>query len=121
MLAVAKLDAGNRNAVIGVAVEAVRTETVTFEDGREYVDFTPVAGASAPDSYLVIITGGLAPAVNVASLTLVADGKIGDKIAISVSGAMKLSSREADEIVVGKVAGPIDEATGTMPMFIDID
>ena len=57
MLAVAKLDASNRKAVIGVAVEAVRTETVTFEDGREYVDFTPVAGVIAPDSYLVIITG----------------------------------------------------------------
>lgn len=121
MLAVAKLNAGNRNAVIGVAVETILAETVTFEDGSEYVDFASVAGASAPDGYLVIITNGLAPAVNVSSLAHVADGEIGDKIAIAVSGEMKLSSNAANEIVVGKVAGPIDEKTGTMPMFIDID
>ena len=121
MLAVARLDADNRKAVIGVAVGAFAAETITLEDGSEIIDFAPVAGAIAPDSYLVIITGGLAPAVNVTSLALVAEGEIGDKIAVSVSGAMVLSSRDADGIVVGKMAGPIDAATGTLPMFIDID
>ena len=65
-----KLDASNRNAVIGVAKEAISAETVAFEDGSEYVDFAPTAGVIAPNSYLVIITDGLAPAVNVSSLAL---------------------------------------------------
>ncbi len=91
MLAVAKVDASNRNAVIGVAKEAVSAETVAFEDGSEYVDFAPTAGVIAPNSYLVIITDGLAPAVNVSSLALVANGEIGDKIALSTSGEMRTS------------------------------
>ncbi len=121
MLAVARLDASNRNGVIGVAKEAIWAETITFEDGSTYVDFAPVAGDIAPDGYLVIITDGLAPAVNVTSLALVTNTQIGDKIAISVSGEMGLSSAVVDGIVVGKVAGPIDEKTGTLPMFINID
>ena len=121
ILAVAKVDASNRNAVIGVAKEAVSAEILTLEDGTVYIDFAPVAGVIAPDSYLVIITDGLAPAVNITSLTLGADGAIGEKIAISVSGQMGLSTSVADGIVVGKVAGPIDRDNGTVPMFIDID
>ena len=121
MLSVARLDASNRNGVIGVAKEAIRAETITFEDGSTYVDFAPVAGDIAPDGFLVIITDGLAPAVNVTSLALVTNTQIGDKIAISVSGEMGLSSAVVDGIVVGKVAGPIDEKTGTLPMFINID
>jgi hypothetical protein len=121
ILAVAKVDASNRNAVIGVAKEAVSAEILALENGTVYIDFTPVAGVIAPDSYLVIITDGLAPAVNVTSLTLVADGVIGEKIAISVSGQMGLSNSVADGIVVGKLAGPIDYDNGTVPLFIDID
>jgi hypothetical protein len=121
MLAVARIDANNRKAVIGVAKEAVSAETIALEDGGEYVDFAPVAGVIAPDSYLVIVTDGLAPAVNVTSLALIADGEIGDKIAISVNGQMRLSVNETDGVVVGKLAGPIDEEKGTVPMFIDID
>lgn len=121
MLAVAKIDANNRNAVIGAAKEAVSTETITLEDGSEYIDFAPAAGVIAPNSYLVIITDGLAPAVNVTSLALVAEGAIGDKVALSANGQMEFSNGVADGIVVGKVAGPIDDGNGTVPMFIDID
>ncbi len=121
MLAVAKIDANNHNAVIGVAKEAISAATVAFEDGSEMIDFTPASGLIAPGGYLVIITGGLAAAVNTTSLALVAGGEIGDKIALSTSGEMALSRSAAGEIVVGKIAGPIDEAKGTMPMFIDID
>ncbi len=121
MLAVAKVDATNRNAVIGVAKEAVLASGVVLEDGSESVDFTPVTGTIAPDSYLVIITDGLAPAVNLTSLARVADGVIGDKIALSANGQMALLSSEVDGIVVGKIAGPINETKGTIPMFIDID
>ncbi len=121
MLAVAKVDANNRSAVIGVAKQAVAAAIIAFEDDSESMDFAPVAGASAPDSYLIIVTDGLAPAVNLTSLAFVANMQIGSKMAVSASGEMALSSSAADEIVVGKVAGPIDEATGTIPIFIDID
>ena len=121
MLAVAKIDPNNRNAVIGVAMKAVTAETITLEDDSEYIDFAPVGGVIAPNSYLVIVTDGLAPAVNLSSLALLTDWEIGNKLAISASGEMGVSSGEADGIVVGKVAGPIDRANGTIPLFIDID
>jgi hypothetical protein len=121
MLAVAKVDATNYNAVIGVAKEAITTEIVAFEDGSEYTDFSPASGQIAPGGYLVIITQGLAPAVNLTSLSLFASGQIGDKIALSDDGQMALSSNEPDGIIVGKVAGPIDETNSAMPLFIDID
>ncbi len=35
MLAVAKVDANNRNAVIGVAKEVVLAEIIVFEDGSK--------------------------------------------------------------------------------------
>jgi len=121
MLGVAKVDASNRNAIIGVAKEAVAAEMEAFEDNSEYTDFTPAAGTIAPNGYLVIITDGLAPAVNLTSLALVADGQIGDKIGIASSGEMSLSFNQADDIVIGKIAGAIDKTNGTIPMFIDID
>ena len=121
MLAVAKIDATNRNAVIGVATEAVTAETITLEDDSKIIDFTPSDDVIAPGSYLVIVTGGLAPAVNLNSLTLLTTWEIGDKIAVSPSGGLGLLSGQADAIAVGKVAGPIDKANGTIPLFIDID
>ena len=121
MLAVAKVDASNSKAVIGVASEAVAAETIVLEDESEIIDFAPIVGVIAPNSYLVIITEGLAPAVKLGSMTREASWEIGDKIAISTSGDMKRSSGEVDGIVVGKVVGPIDAVNGTIPLFIDID
>lgn len=122
MLGVAKVDVSNRNAVIGVAKEAILAQTISFDDGHTYLDFSPTDGAIAPNGYLVIITDGLAPAVNVSSLALVADGAIGEKIAISVGGDMRLAADGSDNmVVVGRVAGSVDEENNTVPMFIDID
>lgn len=121
MLGVAKLDASNRHAVIGVAKEAISYETIALDDGSEYVDFAPDTGSITPSSYLVIITGGLAPAVNVSSLALLTDGAIGDKVSLSANGNMVMSASVNDGTVVGKMAGPIDEAAGTIPLYIDID
>ncbi len=142
MLAVAKVNDGNSSAVIGVAKEAVSHEIVALEDGNEYVDFAPTVGAVAPNSYLVIITDGLAPAVNLAGLTsagagspegssadvssadmttLSATWKIGSKIEISQDDGIGLSSGVEDTIVLGKVAGPMDPDNGSIPVFIDID
>lgn len=121
MLAVAKVDASNRNAVIGVAKEAVAAEIMAFEDDSEILDFAPIAGASAPSGYLVIVTDGLAPAVNLSSLAIVSEWEIGSKVAMGGNGEIGMSSSAAEEIVVGKVAGPINTSNGTVPMFIDID
>jgi hypothetical protein len=121
MLAVARLDATNRNGVIGVAKQAVDSAMVTLEDGSHYLDFTPVDGVAAPNGFLVIITGGLAPAVNIDSLAQVGGGQIGDKMTVTTNGEMALSTSEVSAIVVGKLAGPVDPVTGTVPLFIDID
>ena len=121
MLGVAKVDANNRNAVIGVAKQAISARTVALQDGREYIDFGPTTGIVEPDSYLVIITSGLAPAVNLTSLASIAGGRVGDKIALTNSNELGLSSYQANGIVIGKMAGAVDEIKGTIPLFIDID
>ena len=122
MLAVAKVDASNLNAVIGVAGEAFSAEIITHADGRQTNNFAEAGSTAAPNSYLGIITDGLAPAVNVSSLTLVTDGAIGDKLSLSTTGELGLlSMSETPGVVVGKMAGPIDVESGTVPIFIDID
>ena len=124
LLAVAKVDATNQSAVIGVAVEAYTAETMTHDDGSQTIGFSSTSDAITPNSYLTIITDGLAPAVNVSSLALVTDGAIGDKLSLSRSGELGLLSigeSETPGVVVGKIAGPIDVESGTVPIFIDID
>lgn len=121
MLAVAKLDADNRNAVIGVAKESISAQKIAFEDGGETFDFAPVSGSAASGDFLVIITAGLAPAVNLSNARQVTDWQIGDKLTLSSSGEMARSSRDGEEVVVGRVAGPIDATQGTVPLFINID
>lgn len=121
MLGVAKLDISNRNAVIGVARNGLAIETRTIENGREYVDFSPSAGDILPDGYLVIITQGLAPAVNAASLELLAGGKVGDKVALSLQGQMALARNSANGLVIGRIAGSRSETAGTIPLFLSID
>lgn len=131
MLGVAKLDASNQNAVIGVARQAVLNKTVTLEDGSKHVDFQPTTGSIESKNYLVIVTGGLAPAVNISSLAMLTKGRIGDKIAlagqadgelaVALSSEVSRSPYQAPAIVIGKMAGPVDETNGTVPVFIDID
>lgn len=121
MLAVAKVDATNQHAVIGVAKEMVTAVSVALDDGSDYIDFSPATGTIAPNDYLIIITAGLAPAVNLDSLALITNGQIGDKITLSSAGQLTLSDHTANNITVGKIAGSIDEVTGTIPVFIDID
>lgn len=131
MLGVAKLNASNQNAVIGVAKQAILNKTLAGEDGSVYVDFQPATGSIESKNYLVIVTSGLAPAVNLSSLELLSEGKIGDKIsltaqtngevALSLSNGINRMSYESNTIVIGKIAGMIDETNSTIPMFIDID
>ena len=121
LLGVAKLDSSNRNGVIGVASGAISAETVTAADGSSRIDFAPSNSAITPNSHLVIITDGLAAAVNVTSLTRDASWQIGDRIALTATAAMGRTDDADDTISIGKVAGPIDSETNTIPVFIDID
>ena len=121
MLAVAKVNAENRNAVIGVAAKAFAVNKIAVEGGNEQIDFVPKSGMIAPDDYLVIITEGLAPAVNLDSLAVAATLQVGDKAAISASGAVTAAGVDVDQIEIGKVAGLVDEVGGTVALFVDID
>ena len=121
MLAVAKVDASNGHGVIGVATGAFSADLLTHENGRQTNNFTEAGSKSNPNSYLGIITNGLAPAVNLHSLANITSWQVGDKIVVSSTGEMGLMSNETDGIVIGKVAGQIDEETGTVPLFINID
>jgi len=121
MLAVAKIDAANRSAVIGVAVQAISVETIVLEDERQQVDFVPIAGPIRPNSHLVIVTAGLAPAVNLNNLSVLTKVEIGEKATLATNSEVERSSGEIVRIAVGKIAGPIDTANGTVPLFIDID
>ncbi len=118
MLAVAKVNDANRNGVIGVAAESMSVATRIFEDESEQIDFTPAIGASEPNGYLVIITDGLAPAVNLNSLAVATGWQIGDKVALSTSGELARSSRGLDGPAIGKVAGALDEAAGTVLILL---
>ena len=122
ILGVAKVDADNSNAVIGVATAGIAVRNGLTEDGGDYVDFAPTVGVIKPNDYLVIITDGLAPAVNVSSLAMVSGGEIGNTVALSVDNGLRLSVADGSNgVVVGKLAGPVDDAAETVPIFIDID
>ncbi len=121
MLGIAKVDGENQKAVIGVAAELIVFNRVDHGGGIENADFSPAAGNIKSQSYLVIITDGLAPAVNLDAVGRQVSWEIGDKLAISTSGTFGRAAASEGAIVVGKVAGSIDAETGTIPLFIDID
>ncbi len=131
MLGVAQVDASNHGGVIGVAIEAMAAAKFALDDAQERLDFSPTTDPIVPQSYLVIITEGLAPAVNLRTLGRAATWEIGDRVAVSTTGEMERLNREIDghridkdgiaPIAIGKVAGPIDANSGTVPLFINID
>ena len=74
-------------------------ETVALEDGSSYTNFTQANDTTdtiAPKSYLVIITNGLAPAVNLTSLATDASWGVGEKLVLSANGEMKRAERQID-------------------------
>ena len=123
MLAVARLDANNRRAVIGVARQAFSAELISDPNGNEYVDFAPIAGprAIAPEGYLSVVTEGLASAVKLTGLVQASVWQIGDRIALSGSGESEPSRDAADAVSIGRLAAPVDPMTGTISIFVDID
>lgn len=135
MLAVAKVDATNRDAVIGVAKQAVSAEMFLDDDNSGSIGLEPVDGVIAPASYLVIVTSGLAPEVNLDSLAVLSDSqsgvetvdmaistmKVGSRMAVSTAGDIVPSIGATGGISIGRVAGPVNSANGTIPLFLKID
>ncbi len=119
ILGVARLDASNADAVIGVAEYAMSADPI--DDDGAGVDSAQMPGSVGPNGYVVVITSGLAPAVNITSLSVAGDVSIGETLALSASGEMRLSQDRAATVEIGRVIGPIDDASDTIPMFIDIE
>lgn len=113
MLGVARLDATNRNALIGVAKQAFAATLVKQPDTEDYIDFSPVSGAAEPQQHLTIVTGGLMPAVKLSGLPGRAAWRIGDRIELAEVGA--------EAVTLGKIASVPDLANGTIAIFVDID
>jgi hypothetical protein len=120
LLAVRKAGGGDAAAVVGIAVQAVRVEMHAM-DGIETPDVQPVAGSAPPGGYLAMVSSGLVAAVKVDPSA--GSLQIGDLItASSVPGtARKVTAGAASEgAVLGKVAGPVDAATDTVPVFVTL-
>ncbi len=120
LLAVRKADATHASAVVGVALQAVRLEMKEVEPGTgETLDVQPIEGAIPPQGYLAIVTGGLVPAVKV---DVPAGGlQIGDLLTVaSTPGKAQKAGAgvENEGAILGKVAGPVDATTSTVPVFV---
>ena len=118
-LAVRRADTAHSQAVVGVVVQAMRVETKKLEgmDGIEFLDVQPVEGNVPPGGYLVIVTHGLVATVKAADANL----QIGDLLTISATpGAVCKAAPglESSSAILGKVAGPVDTKTGTVPVFV---
>jgi hypothetical protein len=124
ILAVARADETNLNAVVGVAVQALQTEMRQIEGSASTSwDVQPVEGAVPPGGYVAIVTSGLVAEVRVETGTLAAGLSIGDWLtASSVPGAVRRVdlTRESTLAVLGKVAGPVNVENGTVPVFITL-
>lgn len=121
MLSVRRADAAHSTAVIGVVVQAVQAEMREMPelDGAAILDVQPVEGDAPPGGYLAVATEGLVPGVRV-DLSR-GELEIGDWLTVAaVPGvARRADPSGADEgAILGKVAGPVDAQTGTVPVFI---
>lgn len=117
MLGVARVDAANADAVVGVAERAMSADP-SDNDGSIVV---PSTGSIEAGGYVVVVTSGLALAVNVDGLTVAADTPVGATLELYADGTMRTSGGSSTTVEIGRVVGPIDEANGTVPMFIDIN
>jgi hypothetical protein len=118
VLAVRRADSSNGAAVVGVVAQAVRVEMVP--SGRaESLDVQPADGDIAPGGYGAIVTSGLVMGVRVE--TAAGGLQIGDWLTVSSTpGAATKAGPEgaASGALLGKVAGPLDTATGTVAVFV---
>jgi hypothetical protein len=123
LLSVARAGAANRNAVVGVAVQALHAEMREVEGVGTSWDVQPVEGAVSPGGYVAIVTSGLVAEVRVEAGTRADGMAIGDWVtASSIPGAARRVdvTREGTVAVLGKVAGPVNVENGTVPVFITL-
>jgi hypothetical protein len=120
LLAVRRADASNSAAVVGVVVQAMRVEMVEIE-GVESLDVQPVEGSIPPGGYLAIVTSGLVTGVKVDAPP--GSLEIGDWLGVSTapgSDGMAAVAPRGSATMLGKVAGPVDAETGTVPVFVTL-
>jgi hypothetical protein len=135
VLAVRKTNGAADIAVVGVVGQAMRVQEVDPLDGdprEEMVDVQPVEGDIPPGAYLAIVSHGLAPAVKVAvPPTARADNelRVGELLSLgAVPGTVQKAEAQlvdgrsvyAEGTILGKVAGPFDPQTGTVPVFVTL-
>jgi hypothetical protein len=110
-------------------------QEVDLPDGEPWeklVDVQPVEGDIPPAGYLAIVSQGLMPAVKVSALptAMAADElRVGELLSLgAVPGTVQkaeaqlVDGRSAYEqgTILGKVAGPFDPQTGTVPVFVTL-
>lgn len=118
VLVVQRADSSNAAAVIGVVAQAMQVEERELEN-QTYVDVRPVEGDVAPGQYLALITSGLATGVRVDSAAGALH--IGDWVTVSSTpGAVTRAAAGQAGAFLGKVAGPPDLETGTVPIFVTL-
>jgi hypothetical protein len=131
MLAVRKASGTTDTAVVGVVAEAMLVQEVEHPydpPGQKSVDLEPVKGNVLPGGCLAIVTHGLVPAVKV-SAPEAASLQVGDMVVPAATpgtiqkAEINLMDGQAvlpEGTILGKVAGPYDAETGTVPVFVTL-
>jgi hypothetical protein len=127
VLAVRKASGTTDIAIVGVVAQAVRVqekEQPNDPSGPKQIDIQPVEGNIPPGGYLAMISHGLAPAVKV--MTPAEELRVGDLLIPStVPGRAEAPRADGQPVytagtILGKVAGPFDPKTGTVPVFVTL-
>ncbi len=124
LLSVRKAQGGADAAVVGVVVQAVEVTELELTEsppGQTSMDAQPVEGDAPPGGYLAIVSYGLVPAVRIG----VADAEglqVGDLVCPGdAPGTVQIAgAQQAAGTILGKVAGPYDAETGTVPVFVTL-
>ena len=124
LLSVRKAQGEADAAVIGVVVQAVEVaeaELAGSPPGQTFMDVQPVEGDAPPGGYLAIVSYGLVPAVRIGAAD--AEGlQVGDLVCpADAPGTVQIAGApQAAGTILGKVAGPYDPETGTIPVFVTL-
>lgn len=128
LLAVRKASGAADTAVVGVVVQAVRVQEIERPEnppGHKSVDVQPIEGAIPPGGYLAIVSHGLVSAVKVTTSTA-ESLRVGDLLSPSaVPGRAEILRADGQATytagtILGKVAGPLEPKTGTVPVFVTL-
>ncbi len=124
LLSVQKAQGRADAAVIGVVVQAVevtKLELTGSPPGQTFMDVQPVEGDAPPGGYLAIVSYGLVAAARIGA----ADAgvlQVGDLVCSGdAPGTVQLAGApQAAGTILGKVAGPYDPETSTVPVFVTL-